>query len=369
MNGQSAVTIRVPLPGGSTAELLGATAGVRHILHSDWLGSARLSTTYTDQSVANDTAYAPYGEAYGGSSTDLNFTGQSQDTLSGLYDFLYREYSPVQGRWISPDPSGVAAVDPTNPQSWNRYAYVLNNPLSFVDPTGLDCAYLNDPGTGVDDSGIDHDSNQGECWSNGGYWADGYIGDNSWVQTFSNSDNVIIDSNVNGFLVQTLAGSLNNGASAFSQMFSLNASVDTILSNPYTPTNYVDPMAPSARQTLRAIANAAPTLCGGGVFLYGGPAVKNQAETAEGAFQGFFEWDSNSGFGSGAVAEGQIGPVGGGVLVQEGQPLDPFVFAGEGAGTIAFESGSVGVYAGTPYVGGGVYANVTTNAGCSQKHQ
>ena len=57
MNGQTAVTIRVPLPGGSTAELLGATAGTRHILHSDWLGSARLSTNYTGQTVANDTAY------------------------------------------------------------------------------------------------------------------------------------------------------------------------------------------------------------------------------------------------------------------------------------------------------------------------
>jgi len=86
-----------------------------------------------------------------------------------------------------------SAIDPSNPQTWNRYAYVLNNPLSFVDPTGLDCAYLNDSGTGVDENGIDHNSNQGECWSNGGYWADGYIGGNSWVQTFSNSDNVTDD--------------------------------------------------------------------------------------------------------------------------------------------------------------------------------
>jgi hypothetical protein len=35
-------------------------------------------------------------------------------------------------------------VDPTNPQSWNRYAYVLNNPLIAIDPLGLDCIYLND---------------------------------------------------------------------------------------------------------------------------------------------------------------------------------------------------------------------------------
>jgi hypothetical protein len=36
-----------------------------------------------------------------------------------------------------PDPAGLAAVDLTNPQTWNRYAYVGNNPLGNVDPLGL----------------------------------------------------------------------------------------------------------------------------------------------------------------------------------------------------------------------------------------
>ncbi len=43
------------------------------------------------------------------------------------------------GRWISPDPSGLNAVDITNPQSWNRYACVINSPLANVDPSGLAC--------------------------------------------------------------------------------------------------------------------------------------------------------------------------------------------------------------------------------------
>ena len=48
-----------------------------------------------------------------------------------------REYNGVQGRWWTPDPAGLAAVDPNNPQSWNRYAYVGGHPLGSMDPLGL----------------------------------------------------------------------------------------------------------------------------------------------------------------------------------------------------------------------------------------
>jgi RHS repeat-associated protein len=168
MNGQTPKTTRYPLPGGGTAELQ-ATGGTREILHGDWLGSARLSTLYTDQTVANDTAYSPFGETYNNTSnSNLNFTGQSQDTVTGLYDFPYREYSTV-GRWISPDPAGLSAVDSTNPQSWNRYAYALNNPLSFKDPTGLECVWDD----GSYDSNDDPDTGSaGSCSDAGGSWVD-----------------------------------------------------------------------------------------------------------------------------------------------------------------------------------------------------
>ncbi len=73
--------------------------------------------------------------------TDGSFTGQTQDAALGIYDLLFRQHSAAQGRWLVPDPAGLAAVDPTNPQTWNRYAYVMNNPLSAVDLLGLanDC--------------------------------------------------------------------------------------------------------------------------------------------------------------------------------------------------------------------------------------
>jgi RHS repeat-associated protein len=66
----------------------------------------------------SSTAYAPFGEPYAQAGTaDLSFTGQNQDTVGGLYDFFFREYS-TQGRWPSPDPAGLAAVDLSDPSRW-----------------------------------------------------------------------------------------------------------------------------------------------------------------------------------------------------------------------------------------------------------
>lgn len=62
--------------------------------------------------------------------------------MPGLYDFLFREYHPVSGRWIQPDPAGLSAVSMEDPQTWNRYAYVRNNPLSMIDPLGLKQVYV-----------------------------------------------------------------------------------------------------------------------------------------------------------------------------------------------------------------------------------
>ncbi|MGH9395143.1 MAG: RHS repeat-associated core domain-containing protein, partial [Terriglobales bacterium] len=80
----------------------------------------------------------PYGWDFDDAGTIAPaFTGQKQDSVPGQYDFLMREYSPVQGRWWTPDPAGLAAADPNNPQTWNRYAYADANPLGAIDPLGL----------------------------------------------------------------------------------------------------------------------------------------------------------------------------------------------------------------------------------------
>jgi len=137
MNGQTSTQAFVKLAGGATAVYSGGT--LAWYRHPDWLGSSRIASTQ-GQTVYYDgeASYAPFGESPTETGNiDHNFTGQNQDLTSILYDFPAREYHAGEGRWISPDPAGLAAADPSTPQSWNRYAYVLNDPTSNVDPYGL----------------------------------------------------------------------------------------------------------------------------------------------------------------------------------------------------------------------------------------
>lgn len=74
---------------------------------------------------------------------------------------------------------------------------MLNNPLAAIDPTGLDCVYLNDAGDGPES--VDHSSNPGECGDNGGAWLEGTIQEGS-VGTNPDTGQVW-GTNSNGFTV------------------------------------------------------------------------------------------------------------------------------------------------------------------------
>jgi RHS repeat-associated protein len=63
-------------------------------------------------------------------------SGKERDQETGLDYFLARYYSGAQGRFTSPDPIIVSKRRMVNPQIWNAYSYVGNNPLNFVDPNG-----------------------------------------------------------------------------------------------------------------------------------------------------------------------------------------------------------------------------------------
>jgi RHS repeat-associated protein len=110
-------------------------AGTLTYLHGDHLGSTSLATD-ADGDELYRRGYYPFGEeryAVGVAVTDYGFTGQREEAYVDLIEMGARWYDSSLGRWISAD---TIVPDPANPQSLNRYSYVYNNPVIYVDPTG-----------------------------------------------------------------------------------------------------------------------------------------------------------------------------------------------------------------------------------------
>ena len=120
-------------------------------LTTDHLGSTRVITDDAG-AVKKRYDYLPFGEeipaSVGGrssvpgypaaDSTRQRFTGKERDHESGL-DYLGARYlSGAQGRFTSPDRGGFHQGHVLNPQKWNQYACVLNDPLNLVDPGGME---------------------------------------------------------------------------------------------------------------------------------------------------------------------------------------------------------------------------------------
>jgi RHS repeat-associated protein len=98
--------------------------------------SVRLTTDASGNILAGQGHY-PFGEQWyaGAGSTKWQFTSYERDAESGLDQAVFRYDSTRVGRFTSPDPLAGSIGDP---QSLNRYTYVANNPVSLVDPLGLD---------------------------------------------------------------------------------------------------------------------------------------------------------------------------------------------------------------------------------------
>jgi RHS repeat-associated protein len=108
-------------------------ADTLYYLFGDHLGS-----TNVVYDTSNDTwttqRYYPYGSTRSGEvPTDYTFTGQKLDESTGLMYYGARYYDAALGRFVQAD---TIVPEPGNPQALNRYSYVLNNPLRYVDPTG-----------------------------------------------------------------------------------------------------------------------------------------------------------------------------------------------------------------------------------------
>jgi RHS repeat-associated protein len=128
---------QIAQPGGTaylTPDHLGSTRAV-----TDRAGNIRARHDYLpfgeelDAGIAGRTTQIGYTQP---DSTRQRFTSKERDSESKLDFFGARYYASHHGRFTSVDPAMGSAVL-SLPQSWNRYAYVLNNPLNIIDPDGM----------------------------------------------------------------------------------------------------------------------------------------------------------------------------------------------------------------------------------------
>ena len=105
---------------------------VAYYYHNDHLGTPQVLTD-DSQTIAWKALYTPFGEAVASIATVENpsrFTGQYYDQETGLHYNYFRYYNPQTGRYITPDPIGLEG-------GINLFAHVTNNPIRYIDPTGL----------------------------------------------------------------------------------------------------------------------------------------------------------------------------------------------------------------------------------------
>jgi RHS repeat-associated protein len=175
-----------------------------HYFQPDHL-STRLLTD-SGGNVVGQQGHYPYGESWYAKNTTTNwqFTSYQRDNESGNDYALMRSYVNRLARFSSPDPAGLAAVDPSNPQSWNRYAYVTNDPAALTDPTGLCTGTPRKQIQGLCGAGFGGD---GDCSLDGVSfpcdWANGLLNSPGGAVGVCQFNNCLPVSGSNGNLYQT----------------------------------------------------------------------------------------------------------------------------------------------------------------------
>jgi len=103
-------------------------------VHTDYLGSVVARGTVGGVLEATRTRYEPFGRVSSGfEPVGGGYTGHVHDSDTALIYMQQRYYEPLAGRFLSVDP---VVTDAATGSSFNRYAYVGNNPYGFTDPSG-----------------------------------------------------------------------------------------------------------------------------------------------------------------------------------------------------------------------------------------
>lgn len=115
------------------AKIIGITP--QYFLSDKWSTRVILGANGT---VIGRQSHLPFGEEFAGSGTQEkhHFTNYESDAESATDYAINRQYSQGVGRFQSADPY-TASGAPADPQSWNRYSYVVNDPIHNIDPLGL----------------------------------------------------------------------------------------------------------------------------------------------------------------------------------------------------------------------------------------
>ncbi len=174
--------------------------GTTYFNRADNLGTPRLSTDYTGAVQRTEgVLMGPFGDDFTETLSTLDFTGFAGgfwDSENNGDHFGAREYQKTHGSWLSPDPAGMAAVNPWNPQTWNRYAYAGNNPTSFTDPTGLKvgmCGSDENRRCG-DDPAFANTGNFGWLWNPFNLMYVWYGGGEGWYEPINGGKNFLFNS-------------------------------------------------------------------------------------------------------------------------------------------------------------------------------
>jgi RHS repeat-associated protein len=122
-------------------------SGLQYLL-TDHLGSV-VAVTNASGTLTSQQRYLPFGGTRTIPNspilgTDFGYTGQRllDSGMGGIMDYKARFYSPALGRFVQPD---SIIPNTANPQNFNRFSYVGNNPVRFNDPTGHVCSDPDDP--------------------------------------------------------------------------------------------------------------------------------------------------------------------------------------------------------------------------------